>query len=144
MKKRNILRDQRGEAYADMAITILIIFAFLASMLSIYPLYTTYQTINSTARQMARLIEVTGQADDATLAAITGREGFVVPDKIKIDTVYFDESLKRIQLKQPFTITIEKDVVIPIIRPVASEPIGIRIRVSASSSGISEVYWKRT
>ena len=127
-----------------MAITILIIFAFLASLLSIYPLYTTYQTINATARQMARLIEVTGQADDETLAAITGREGFVNPDKIKIDTVFFDDARKRIQLKQPFTVTIEKDVIISIIRPAASDPIGIRIRVSASSSGISEVYWKRS
>ena len=46
------------------------------------------------------------------------------------------------QAKTPFTVTVSKRVLIPILRPVSGSPIGFNILISAKASGISEVYWK--
>lgn len=105
-------------------------------------IYTTYQSLNATARQIAHVVEVSGQADDATISLVTGDGSYINPDSIVFDTTWYNASQKKIQLKTPFTVTITKQVLIPIIKPLSSNPIGIRINISARSSGISEVYWK--
>jgi len=140
--RSKFIRDQTGEGYVDIAIAMLIIFALIASIFSIFPLYTTHQSLTATARQMAHVIEVTGQADDATLALVTENGNFITPDSISIDTAWHNASAKKIQLKTPFTVTITKQVLIPILRPLGTNPIGIKINISASANGISEVYWK--
>ena len=142
MKQRQLIRDRTGEGYVDVAIAIIIIFAVVAGIFSLFPVYTTYQTLNATVRQIAHVVEVCGQADDSTIALATGREGFIEPDNITFDVVWHNASSKKIQLKTPFTVTISKQVLIPILRPITGNPIGIRINVHASASGISEVYWK--
>ena len=142
MRRRMFIRDRTGEGYVDVAISIIIIFAVVAGIFSLFPIYTTYQTLNATARQIAHVVEVCGQADDATVALATGRDGFVEPDSIVFDTVWHNSSTKKIQLKTPFTVTITKQVVIPILRPITGSPVGFRVNVNTSASGISEVYWK--
>lgn len=142
MKHNQFIRDRTGEGYVDVAISILIIFVVIAGIFSVFPIYTTYQTLNATARQIAHVVEVCGKADDATFALATGHEGFIEPDSIAIETNWHNASTRKIQLKTPFTVTITKQLLIPILRPVAGSPIGIRVNVSASASGISEVYWK--
>ena len=126
----------------DVAIAILIIFTMVAGIFSLFPIYTTYQSLNATAMQMAHVVEVCGQADDATLALVASSGKLMLPDDTVIDTTWYNASQKKIQLKTPFTITLSKQVLIPILRPVGGGAIGIRIRVNASASGISEVYWK--
>jgi hypothetical protein len=98
--------------------------------------------LNATARQIAHVVEVCGQADEATIALATGQNGFIEPDAIVFDTTWLNPSTKKIQLKTPFTVTITKQMVIPILRPLTGSPIGFRVNVNASASGISEVYWK--
>lgn len=142
MKRRTLIRDRSGEGYVDVAISILIIFVVIAGIFSVFPIYTTYQTLNATARQIAHVVEVCGQADEATVALATGREGFIEPDAIVFDTTWLNPSTKKIQLKTPFTVTISKQLTIPILRPLTGSPIGFRVNVNASASGISEVYWK--
>lgn len=142
MTRKQFIRDRTGEGYADVAIAILIIFALIASIFSIFPLYTTHQKLNATARQIAHIVEVMGQADSATVGMVTGNSDYINPDSIAFDTTWFNASAKKIQLKTPFTVTITKQVLIPIIKPLGSDPIGIRLNVTASASGISEVYWK--
>lgn len=142
MKHRQFIRDRTGEGYVDVAISIIIIFSVIAGIFSLFPIYTTYQTLNATARQIAHVVEVCGQADDDTIALATGREGFIEPDSIAIDTTWHNACTRKIQLKTPFTVTITKQLLIPILRPVTGSPIGIRISLNASAGGISEVYWK--
>ena len=126
----------------DVAIAILIIFTMVAGIFSLFPIYTTYQSLNATAMQMAHVVEVCGQEADATLALVASSGKLMLPDDTVIDTTWYNASQKKIQLKTPFTITLSKQVLIPILRPVGGGAIGIRIRVNASASGISEVYWK--
>jgi len=126
----------------DVAIAMLIIFALVAGIFSLFPIYTTYQSLNATAKQMAHVVEVCGQADSATLSLVTSNGKLLAPDDTTIDTTWYNASQKKIQLKTPFTITLTKQILIPILKPVGGHAIGIKVRVSASASGISEVYWK--
>lgn len=140
--KRKFIRDQTGEAYIDVAITVLIIFTFMASLMALYPIFTVQQSLNQTAKYMARTVELYGKADDETFASVTENESFIEPDSISVDTEWEDAAEKTIQLKTPFTLTITKTVSIAILRPALGDPVTIDVLISASANGISEVYWK--
>ena len=142
MKRRTFIRDRTGEGYVDVAISLILVFVIVAGIFSLFPIYTTYQSLNATARQVAHVIEVCGQADEATLALAIGQDGLVSTGDIAVETDWHNSSTKKIQLKTPFTVTVSKRVLIPILRPVSGSPIGFNILISAKASGISEVYWK--
>lgn len=142
MKRRTFIRDRTGEGYVDVAISLILVFVIVAGIFSLFPIYTTYQSLNATARQVAHVIEVCGQADEATLALAIGQDGLVSTGDIAVETDWHNASTKKIQLKTPFTVTVSKRVLIPILRPVSGSPIGFNILISAKASGISEVYWK--
>ena len=142
MKRRTFIRDRTGEGYVDVAISLILIFVIVAGIFSLFPIYTTYQSLNATARQVAHVIEVCGQADEATLALAIGQDGLVSTDDIAVETGWHNASTKKIQLKTPFTVTVSKRMLIPILRPDSGSPIGFNILISAKASGISEVYWK--
>lgn len=134
-------RDQSGEGYIDLAIVVLVIFALMAMLLSVYPIFTVQQSLNNTVRHIARTAEVTGNAGneiDALLESIPS----VKPDTLVWNTVWKDPNAKTIQLKTPFTVTAKKLVPLQIIGPLFCEPLVVKITVSASASGISEVYYK--
>jgi Flp pilus assembly protein TadG len=140
--KRKFIRDQTGEAYIDVAITILIVFTLMASLLALYPIFTAQQSLNQTAKYAVRTIELYGKADDETLASVTENESFLEPDSVEIDTEWEDAAEKTIQLKTPFTVTVTKTVPIVILRPALGDPIVINVQITATAKGISEVYWK--
>ena len=141
--KRRFIRDQTAEGYIDVAITILIVFTLMASLLALYPIFTAQQSLNQTAKYTARTIELYGKADDETLASVTADGSFLEPDSVEIsDTEWYDEAAKTIQLKTLFTVTLTKTVPIVILRPALGEPIVINIQITAAARGVSEVYWK--
>ncbi len=113
MTRKQFIRDRTGEGYVDVAIAILLIFTVVAGIFSMFPIYTTYQSLNATARQIAHVVEVSGQADDATISLVTGDGSYINPDSIVFDTTWYNASQKKIQLKTPFTVTITKQVLIP-------------------------------
>jgi ABC-type transport system involved in cytochrome bd biosynthesis fused ATPase/permease subunit len=141
MKKR-FIRDQTAEGYIDVAITMLIVFTLMASLMALFPLFTAQQSLNQTARYMARTVELYGKADDTTLNSVTEDGDFTVPDSVDVETQWHDESQKTIQLKTRFTVTVSRTVPIVILRPALGDPLVINVRISASANGISEVYWK--
>jgi hypothetical protein len=141
MKKR-FIRDQTAEGYVDVLITLLIIITFVASLMALFPMFTAQQSLDQTAKYMARTVELYGKADDETLQSMTGNENFIVPDTIEVDTIWEDAAQKTIQLKTPFTVTITKTISIVIMRPALGEPVAFHVKITASARGISEVYWK--
>jgi Flp pilus assembly protein TadG len=140
--KRKFIRDQTGEGFVDVAITILIIFTLMASLLALYPIFTAQQSLNQTAKYIARTVELYGKADDEMLQSVTEDGVFLEPDSISIETKWEDAAEKTIQLKTPFTITVTKTVSIIILRPALGDPVSIDVVITASAQGISEVYWK--
>ncbi len=141
MRKR-FIRDQTAEGYIDVAITVLIVFTLMASLMALFPIFTAQQSLNQTARYMARTVELYGKADDATLSSVTEDGDFTVPDSVDVETQWHDVSQRMIQLKTQFTVTIAKTVPIVILSPALGDPLVINVRISASANGISEVYWK--
>ena len=140
--KNRLIRDQTGEGYIDVAVTVLILFTLMASIIVLFPLFTTQQSLNQTARYMARTVELYGKADDATLQFVTEDGDFIIPDSIEIETQWHNAADKTIQLKTRFTVTVVKTVPIVILRPALGDPIVIHVRITASANGISEVYHK--
>lgn len=140
--KRKFIRDQTAEGYIDVAITMLIIFVLIASMFALYPIFTAQQSLNQTARYMARIIELYGKADDQTLKSVTADGTFLAPDRVDVEAEWEDATEKTIQLKNLFTVTITKTVPIVILRPALGEPVIINVQITATARGISEVYWK--
>lgn len=141
-RKTSFIRDQTGEGYIDVAITILIVFTLMASLMALFPIFTAQQSLNRTVEYMARTVELYGKADDETLQSVTENGNFVTPDSITVETTWEDPAEKTIQLKTLFVVTITKTVPITILRPAMGEPVTINIRITASAQGISEVYWK--
>lgn len=141
--KRKFIRDQTAEGYIDVAITILILFTLMASLMALFPIFTAQQSLNQTAKYMARTVELYGKADDATLQSVMENENFLAPDSVEIDTEWHDATANTIQLKTPFTLTVTKTVSIVILRPALGEPLAINVQISASARGISEVYIKK-
>ena len=141
MKKR-MIRDQTAEGYIDVAVTILIIFVLMASLLALFPVFSAQQSLNQTARHMARTVELYGKADEETIQSVTEDGSFLAPDSIEIETEWHNAAEKTIQLKTLFTVTVEKTVPIVILRPALGNPVVINVRISAAARGVSEVYWK--
>ena len=141
-RKTSFIRDQTGEGYIDVAITILIVFTLMTSLMALFPIFTAQQSLNRTVEYMARTMELYGKADDETLQSVTENGNFVSPDSITVETTWEDPAEKTIQLKTLFVVTVTKTVPITILRPAMGEPVTISVRISASAQGISEVYWK--
>ena len=140
--KRQFIRDQTAEGFVDVAITLLIIFVLMASLMALFPIFTAQQSLNQTAKYMARTIELCGKADDETLQSVMDNDNFLAPDSVEVDTEWLDATAKTIQLKTPFTVIITKTVPIVIMRPALGEPVVINVQISASARGLSEVYHK--
>lgn len=140
--KRKFIRDQTAEGYIDVAVTILIVFTLMASLLALYPIFTAQQSLNQTAKYTARAIELYGKADDEMLASVTADGNFIAPDSVEVEAEWQDAAEKTIQLKMPFTVTITKTIPIVILRPALGEPVIINMQITATARGISEVYWK--
>ena len=140
--KRKFIRDQTAEGYIDVAITMLIIFVLMASLLALFPIFTAQQSLNQTAQYTVRTVELYGKADDETLESVTADSGFLAPDNVEVEAEWQDAAAKTIQLKNAFTVTLTKAVPIIILRPALGEPVVINVQITATARGISEVYWK--
>jgi Flp pilus assembly protein TadG len=137
----NFTRDQTGDGYLDIAIVIIIVFLLLASLLGLFPVLSAQQSLNGTARQIARTIEITGSAGTDLEQTIQEIGGITAAD-VDVDTVWHDPADKTIQLKTPFKVTVTKNVPITIFRPSFGDPIVFNIEIKAIADGISEVYFK--
>lgn len=140
-RKTNFTRDQTGDGYIDIAIVIIIVFLLLASLLGLFPVLSAQQSLNGTARQLARTIEITGSAGSDFEQTIQEIGGVTITD-VDIQTIWHDPSEKIIQLKTPFKVIVTKNVPITIFRPSFGDPIVFNIEIKAAADGISEVYFK--
>ena len=140
MRRKNLFQDRRGEGYIDTALMIVIVFTLMISLMFVFSIFTTYLGLNSTAKQLAHGIEVYGQADDATIALISGGE--LSAADVQVDTTWYNSARRTIQLKTPFTVTVHERINIPILKFITGDAVNIKLNLSASAEGISEVYWK--
>ncbi len=127
----------------DVAVSLLILITFAASLLLIFPMFTAKLSMDQTAKYIARTVELYGKADEDTINSVYENDNIMAPDSVTVDTEWENATEKTIQLKTGFTITVTKRVPITIMRPALGEPIIIYVTITSSANGISEVYWKK-
>jgi hypothetical protein len=135
--KGRFVRDSTGEGYVDVAIAMLIILTFTASLFLLFPIFTARQSLDQTAKYVARTVELY-----ETLESVFDNDAIMRPDDIRIETIWFDESEMTIQLRTGFTVTVTKTIPITILRPALGNPIVFHVTRTVSARGISEVYHK--
>ncbi len=140
--RRKFIRDSTGEGYADVAITILIILTFTVSLFMLFPIFTARQSLDQTAKYIARTVELYGKADDETVQSVSQNEAIMHPDSIEIETTWENEAEKTIQLKTAFTVTVTKRIPVTIMRPALGDPVVFYVTITSAANGISEVFWK--
>lgn len=134
------LKEKKGEMYIDLAIGLLVLVVFVIALGTVFPVFVHKQNIDAAARQIARMAEVSGSTGDPVQELIDNSDFGL--DTVEFDTTYYNASLKQIQFKTPFEVTVTKTIELELIRPMIGSPITIPINLSSTAHGISEQYWK--
>ena len=137
------LKSRKGGMYVDVIIGLGIMITIGAMLITLYPVFSTSQHLDETARAIARVIEVSGR-EGPEINELLDRDTILIPDTITVKAErYFDATEKKIQYKDPFEVTITKEIPLIVIQPLFSnEPLVYNITLRRSIVGVSEVYWK--
>jgi len=142
---KGFLKEEKGSSQVVSLMIILpVILAITITFLFMFPVFTTQQTLNAEAKAIAHVAEVTGQVGDevnAEIIRLQTASGITI-DNIEWDTTWLDSTNKTMQLRTPFTVTLTKNVEIPIINPGLTGSGTVTVTLHASAGGISEVYYK--
>jgi hypothetical protein len=142
---KGFLKDENGSSQVvSMMILLPVVLAIAITLLFIFPIFTTQQTLNAQAKSIAHTAEITGRVGPEVQDMITRLEDTsgVTPDSVTWDTAWLDEEQQTIQLRTPFTVTLTKKLKLPFITPIIGESRAITVELQSSASGISEVYYK--
>lgn len=143
MTLKSVLKDKSGGSafYTDLLVGIVIFLIVVALVMSVLPVYTQKNLIDGLADDMARYIELVGQAQDEDVKARTKSLATTYglnPDAVQIEVqaTYYNTA-KTIQIMDPFTVTITYQTQFGI-----SEYAIVPITLTGKAVGRSEVYWK--
>lgn len=147
---RGILRkkvyniDDRGEAnYISTVVYILVVVVVLAVIMDVLAVIMTKQKMDAAADQITRQIQLAGKVDGDTEALVE----FLTTDLGKADNLTYNVDTSyitkegcstAIQLGTPFYLTITADLQLGGFWQLT----GLPIRLTSSSAGVSERYWK--
>ena len=130
-----LLKDNRGSsAYIELAVLILVCMMILALSVSFLGIYSKYNLVNAMAHEIARYVEIKGVINNDTFSEFNRLKSAA---GLATAAVSFDRPAGRIQLEDPFTVTV-----------TMTERFGIGgvqvipVTVRAISTGRSEVFWK--
>ena len=144
MTLKGVLNDKSGGSafYNDLLVGIVIFLIVVALVMSVLPVYTQKNLIDGLADDMARYIELVGQAQDEDVKARTKNLATTYglnPDAVQIEVqaTYYNNTAKTIQIMDPFTVTITYQTQFGI-----SEYAIVPITLTGKAVGRSEVYWK--
>ncbi|MDD4566118.1 MAG: DUF4320 family protein [Eubacteriales bacterium] len=143
-KLKKLLKDKRGSLYFELLVFFLVVTVWIMTSINFYNAVINYQNINYMAKSLAKTIElegaVTGEVYDKMEAL---NENFNIDADMKITNIrYYDSFSKTIQFRDPFTVTVSDTFRLEVLSPLFSDPVYLDIPLSASITGMSEVYWK--
>lgn len=142
---KRFFKEERGSSQVVSLMIILpVLLSVTITFLFMFPVFTTQLTLNTQAKSIAHIAEVTGRAGEEVEAEINRLQAAsgITIDSITWDTAWLNSTDQTMQLRTPFTVTLTKQVDIPIINPGLAGSGPITITLHASASGISEVYYK--
>lgn len=131
---KNLLSDNRGEGYIDVAVLVLCVVLVLALAFSVLPVFTAKQQLDSYAAELAREAEIVGRVGSETTARANelSEQMNLTPSSISWSKT------GRLQLNEEVTVTVTLDMDIGLFGGFGSFP----VELTAKTSGKSEVYWK--
>ncbi len=133
---RKLLKNKRGEGYIDVAITVMIVAFVLVFMVNIVSLVALNQNIKTAADQIAEYASMNGTTDiDAFVAE--QREKLGVDFYCSFSGSQTIDSSGKVQLGDSIVCTLTHDI--------SFMGFGGEIHfttVTASATGLSQVYWK--
>jgi len=131
--------------FVSFIIKFVITMTILATVISFYDIFIKHQHIVFVAKRIVRAIEVSGANDSAittlfnqlcTEMGLTGASLTVVPDG-----GYHPSGLRRVQLRQRFTVTIRFPMRLRMAQ-FGDTPLQIPITLESRLVGMSEVFWR--
>ncbi|MFT9055512.1 MAG: DUF4320 family protein [Ethanoligenens sp.] len=139
MKKRlRLLKNNRGEGYIDVVISVLVLMMVLVLSLNVFSFLTVKQDMDYFAKEMitcaATYGKTTGEVDNrkTELAEETG----LIPT-VSWQATYFDAGDKTVQYGDTITVTLTCDTNV-----MGFGVFKIPITLTAKYSGLSMKYWK--
>ncbi len=138
------LKNKKGIASVDLIVTTAILCAAFFSFLFIFPIFSTQAALDLMAKDIVHTAEIYGSIGsevDASVNELQASQRLTI-DTITWDTTYHNPALRTVQLKTPIKVTISKNIDIPIFKPVFSDSYPFHITLTATATGISEVYYK--
>lgn len=133
----NILKNNKGEGYVDIAVMVLAFALMLAFAVKVYPVFVAKNNLNKFASEIVREVEIKGEIGND----IQNRIDTLDKTLGKTDGVYWNvkyiNGTKKIQLGDPIEVTVKKEMNIGFFK-FGSFPVPLQ----SKDSGFSEVYWK--
>lgn len=132
---RRILKDNKGAAYIELTIVLLVIMAIISVSMQIYPAFILKYNLDSFAHEAMRTAETSGQIGKEVDNKINRLENTLnITPEITWSTEYLEG--KKIQLNSEIEVELIKEYTIKFL---GNE---IQIPINAKAKGRSEVYWK--
>lgn len=134
-------KDERGlSQYVGTIISLMIILAVVYCFVQLVPLIVGKINIDHATRQLARTIELSGEAGELYEQEI---------DRLKRELgIDFAVTLTgvqpggKLQLRQQFRITVTVTINLTLTTPAFGDPILLPVTLQTTHTGYSEVYWK--
>ena len=132
---RRILKDNKGAAYIELTIVLLVIMAIISVSMQIYPAFILKYNLDSFAHEAMRTAETSGQIGKEGDNKINILENTLnITPEITWSTEYLEG--KKNQLNSEIEVELIKEYTLKFL---GNE---IQIPINAKAKGRSEVYWK--
>ena len=128
-----ILRDNRGEGYLDVAVSVIAILLVVALGVRIFPVFVAKMQLDNFADELIREAEVSGRVGSETSARYERRA-----EKTGMRPAVVWSQTGRIQLNHEVSVTLTLNVDLGNFGGIGSWP----VTLTARATGKSEVYWK--
>ena len=142
---KSIKSDIRGSVFVELIIKFLIFTVVLLLAINIFDLVIKYQNVSYASKAITKTIELEGALTPAAynqMDALNANFGMDMSFAIS-NVTYFNAAARRIQFREPFTVTVNFEYPFTVVTPVFTpSPLIIKVPMRATVDGMSEVYWK--
>lgn len=140
------LKPKAGSAVYEVILKTLVFFTLIATAISFFSIFTVYLNLGYTCRRVVRDIEITGQVTANTqnlFETLKTQTGLGAGATMQVVNVHYcNVASKKIQLRDSFAVKCNTSYQINIFTPSMGPPIGIKIPMSITLTGMSERFWK--
>lgn len=143
-KAGTLWRRKEGELMWTPLVMLTFTVLFMTMGMNLFNTMLTYQRVNYITKTITKTIELEGQMNqDAWMELSELNKSLGTHATMEITNVrYFNASQKTIQFRSPFTVTVKDTYSFPLLTPTFADPVVLKIPISSTLPGMSEVYWK--